>query len=95
MGRTEEAEREYLENNSSPEATFVIINYLSYKKDIIKVMERDVQDGLGTVYYALSLLILAVVSFGVYKQPSLGLIPNLIMAYGDGLAAVFGKLIKK
>ena len=75
-------------------ATFVIINYLSYKKDIIKVMERDVQDGLGTVYYALSLLILAVVSFGVYKQPSLGLIPNLIMAYGDGLAAVFGKLIK-
>ena len=74
--------------------TFIIINYLSYKKDIIKVMERDQQDGLGTVYYATSLLILVIVSFGIYKMPSLGLIPNLVMAYGDGLAALFGKAIK-
>ena len=58
-------------------ATFVIINYISYKKDIIKVMEREKQDGLGTVYYAISLFILVIVSFGIYKMPSLGLIPNL------------------
>lgn len=75
-------------------ATFVIINYISYKKDLIKVMERDVQDGLGTVYYAISLLILVIVSFGVYKEPSLGLIPNLVMAYGDGLAGLLGRRIK-
>ena len=74
--------------------TFVIINYLSYKKGIIKVMERDKQDGLGTVYYAISLLILTIISFGIFKKPSLGLIPTLVMAYGDGLAAVIGKLIK-
>lgn len=74
--------------------TFVIINYLSYKKGIIKVMERDEQDGLGTVYYAVSLLILAIVSFGIFKNPALGLIPTLVMAYGDGLAAVIGKCIK-
>lgn len=74
--------------------TFVIVNYISYKKNLIKVMERDQQEGLGTVYYPLSLLILTIVSFGIYKDPLLGLIPNLIMAYGDGLAAVFGKLIK-
>ena len=75
-------------------ATFVIINYISYKKDLIKVMERDVQYGLGTVYYAISLLILVIVSFGVYKEPSLGLIPNLVMAYGDGLAGLLGRMIK-
>ena len=75
-------------------ATFVIINYLSYKKDLIKVMERDEQDGLGTVYYAIALLILAIVSFGVFKNPYLGLVPTLVMAYGDGLAAVIGKKIK-
>ncbi len=75
-------------------ATFVVINYISYKKDLIKVMERDVQDGLGTVYYAISLLILVIVSFGVYKEPSLGLIPNLVMAYGDGLAGLLGRMIK-
>lgn len=75
-------------------ATFVIINYLSYKKNIIKVMERDEQDGLGTVYYAVTLLILAIVSFGIFKNPILGLVPNLIMAYGDGLAALIGKSAK-
>ena len=75
-------------------ATFVVINYISYKKDLIKVMERDVQDGLGTVYYAISLLILVIVSFGVYKEPSLGVIPNLVMAYGDGLAGLLGRMIK-
>lgn len=75
-------------------ATFVIINYISYKKNLIKVMERDEQDGFGTVYFALSLLILAIVSFGIFKNPALGLVPTLVMAYGDGLAAVIGKLIK-
>lgn len=75
-------------------ATFVIINYISYKKNIIKVMERDEQDGFGTVYFALSLLIISIVSFGIYKNPALGLVPTLVMAYGDGLAAVMGKFIK-
>lgn len=75
-------------------ASFVIINYISYKKNIIKVMEREQQDGFGTVYYALSLLILAIASFGIFKNPSLGLVPTLIMAYGDGLAAVIGKVVK-
>lgn len=74
--------------------TFVIINYVSYKQDLIKVMERKNQDGLGTVYYAVSLFILAIVSFGIYQKPILGLIPNVIMAYGDGFVAVVGKCIK-
>ena len=74
--------------------TFVIINYLSYKNNLIKVMERDEQDGLGTVYYAVALLVLAIVSFGIFKEPALGLVPTLVMAYGDGLAAVIGKKIK-
>ena len=74
--------------------TFVIINYVSYKRNLIKVMEREQQDGLGTVYYAIALLILAIVSFGIYHKPELGLVPNLVMAYGDGFAAVVGKWIK-
>lgn len=74
--------------------TFIIINYISYKKNFIKVMEREKQEGIGTVYYAIALFILTVVSFGIYKDPLLGLVPNLVMAYGDGFAAVFGKLIK-
>lgn len=75
-------------------ASFVVINYLSYKKNLIKVMEREEQDGFGTVYYALALFILTLVTFGIMKKPILGLVPTLVMAYGDGLAAVIGKTIK-
>lgn len=74
--------------------TFVIINYVSYKNNLIKVMEREENDGIGTVNYAVALLLLTIVSFGIYNEPLLGLVPTLTMAYGDGFAAVFGKLIK-
>lgn len=74
--------------------TFVIINYISYKKNLIEVMERDMQDGLGTVYYAISLFILSIISFGIIKNSIIGLAGCLVMGYGDGLAAVIGKNIK-
>ena len=77
-------------------ATFVIINYLSIKKDLIKVMERDEEnkDGYGTVYYAISLFILAIVTFGIIHNPSIGLIGILVMSLGDGFAAIIGKNVK-
>ena len=77
-------------------ATFVIINYISYKKNIISVMEREdnEEEGLGTVYYAISLLILSIITFGIINKPELGLVPVLVMAYADGFAAVFGQKIK-
>lgn len=74
--------------------SFVIINYISYKKNLISVMEREEQDGLGTVYYALSLLIIAIITFGIIKKPEIGLCSILIMGYGDGLAAIIGKKVK-
>ena len=73
---------------------FIIINYISYKKDLISVMERDNKDGLGTVYYAISLFIIAIVTFGVLNKPEIGLCSIFIMAYGDGFAAVIGKRAK-
>lgn len=79
-------------------AIFVVVNYLSYKKGIIKVMERDDKDenkeSLGTVYYALSLFILALLTFGPLDNPILGLCGIFVMGYGDGLAAVIGQAIK-
>ena len=55
---------------------FVIVNYVSYKSDLIKVMEREEgsenKDSLGTVYYAISLLILALITFGPRKNPLIG-----------------------
>lgn len=76
--------------------SFVVINYISYKKDLISVMERDEKDkdGLGTVYYALSLFILSIFTFGIVKRPEIGLCAILIMGYGDGLAAIIGRSVK-
>ncbi len=74
--------------------SFVIINYISYKKDLIDVMEREKNDGLGTVYYAISLLLLSIYTFGIIRRPEIGLCAVLIMGYGDGLAAIIGRSIE-
>lgn len=76
--------------------SFVIINYISYKKNLISVMEREEEekDGLGTVYYAISLFLIAIFTFGIIKKPEIGLCSILIMGYGDGLAAIIGRTIK-
>jgi phytol kinase len=79
-------------------ALFIIINYASYKMDIIKVMERDEgeenKESLGTVYYAVSLFVLTIITFGPLKNPLIGLCGITVMGYGDGLAAVIGQAIK-
>ena len=81
---------------------FVFINFASYKFNIIKSMERDEneKDGLGTVYYALTLLILSVVFFGPLKNyktvwgPTIGLAGVAVMGYSDALAAIVGRSVK-
>ena len=77
---------------------FIFVNYFSYKSNIIKVMERDDndenKDSLGTVYYAISLFILAALTFGKINNPAIGLCGIIVMGYGDGLAAVIGQAVK-
>lgn len=74
-------------------ACFVVLNYLSYRFGLFSAMERgEGKEDLGTVYYALSLLILALATFGPLNAPVIGGVGILAMGYGDGLAAVVGKL---
>lgn len=77
-------------------ALFVVINFVSYKYNIIKTMERDEdkKDGLGTVYYAVALTVLAYLTFGPLNNPALGLCGIIVMGYGDGMAAIVGQSIK-
>ncbi len=72
-------------------ACFILINYVSYQKNIFTAMERreGVKD-LGTVYYSISLFILSIWTFSI-GRPEIGLMGILIMGYGDGLAAIIGK----
>ena len=78
-----------------PPISFIILNYASYKMNLIKSMERNGNGNLGTVYFPISLLILVIVSFGLLNQPEVGAIGILILGYGDGFAAVIGQKFGK
>ena len=75
-----------------PPATFIVLNYLSYRFNLVKSMERDTQSAndLGTVYYAISLFIITFVAFR-FNALGAGAVAILAMGYGDGLGAVIGK----
>lgn len=71
---------------------FVVVNSLSLRFNILKAMERPPgENSLGTVYYALSLTVLALVCFGGMVPPLVGALGIFAMAFGDGFAAVLGK----
>lgn len=81
-----------------PPISFIILNYISYKQNVFKAMERNGNGNLGTVYFPISLLIVTYVSFnntlGFQDKGSMtyfGALAILILGYGDGFAAVFGK----
>lgn len=74
-------------------AMFVVINAASYKFKILKSIEREENDGFGTVYYAFSILLICMFTYKI-NNPLIGLPGILIMGYGDGLAAIVGKKIK-
>ncbi len=78
-----------------PPIAFVLINFISYKSNLIKVMEREAteQEGLGTVYFAISLIPLVMLSFGMTQNPLIGLTGFFVMTYGDGFAALVGQTI--
>ena len=71
---------------------FIIVNYLSYRFDLIKAMERDQKstNDLGTVYYAISLTIIVYFMYTLDMKNE-GIFAIAVMGYGDGLSAVFGK----
>lgn len=71
-------------------ATFILINFLSYKFTIFKAMELE-QKNPGTVYYAISLTICTLLT---YSHKSVLILPYLgimAMTWGDGMAAVIGR----
>ncbi len=77
-------------------ASFIIINFISYKKHIFKAMEApEKKKNLGTVYFPISLLILSLLCFGDTMPPYTGALGILVMGYGDGMAAIIGSQFGK
>lgn len=78
-----------------PPLTFIFINYLSYKHNIIKAMERENKESRGTIYFALSFFLLALITT-IYPKflPFYG-IGVLSMTLADGLAPFVGQKFNK
>lgn len=73
---------------------FVIINYISYKKNIFKGMEISSRKSLGTVYYPISMVLMAIITLcdnKFYPYYGIGL---FTMAFADGLAPIVASKIK-
>ena len=79
-----------------PTAVFIILNYVSYKKNLFAAMERtdERKKSLGTVYYAVSMTFMALVSWLYAPLLACYGIALFCMALGDGFAPVFGSIRK-
>jgi len=74
-----------------PPALFVILNYVSYRRELFKAMERkEKAGGLGTVYYAVSLVIIATIAM-VLGKAWVAAAAIILMAWADGLADPIGR----
>lgn len=76
-----------------PPITFIILNYISYKKDLFKGMEGSVKS-LGTVYYPISVFIMGLATYfdpSFYPYFGIGL---FAMAFGDGFAPLIAGYLR-
>lgn len=73
-----------------PPAVFILLNYISYKYNLVKSMEREDEKSLGTVYFPISLLILVLITFSL-DMTYIGAVGILVLGYGDGMAGLIGK----
>jgi len=77
-------------------AAFVIINVLSYLFRLLPAMEHEVRTrNLGTVYFPVSLVVLAVLCWNGPMPVWVGGMGILVLGYGDGLASLFGETFGK
>lgn len=75
---------------------FIIINALSYKFKLFKMIEReDGSNHKGTIYYAIAITLLFIGTL-IFKGtlPASG-VAVFCLSFGDGAAALFGNLFKK
>lgn len=75
-----------------PPITFIILNYISYKKNIFKGIEN--KESLGTIYYPISVLIMAILTYFNNNLIAAYAIGLFIMGIGDGLAPLTSKKFK-
>lgn len=71
--------------------SFIIINYISYRKHIFSAMEHEIpRKNLGTIYFPISLVVMVLLSYLGPMPKAAATAAILTLGYGDGLAALIG-----
>lgn len=71
-----------------PPLAFIVINYISYRRQIFAGMETGERGQLGTVYFPISFAILIPL---LWSMPVLLVASLMPMTWGDAFAAIIGK----
>lgn len=79
---------------ASVPALFVLVNGYTYITGSLSALDREDENTPGTVYYAVSLTLITLLSFGP-AHPYVGALGIGCMALGDGFAALAGKRFGK
>ena len=73
--------------------SFLVINALSYKFKLFKAIEKEEDNHFGTIYFAITVLIMMSISYFVpslYLYSGVGVI---CLTFGDGFASLIGSQI--
>ena len=71
-----------------PPLAFIVVNYISYRRQIFSGMETGRRGQLGTVYFPISFSILIPL---LWLQPALLVASLMPMTWGDAFAALIGQ----
>ncbi len=71
-----------------PPLSFVVINYISYRRETFKAMEVGEKGNLGTVYFPISF---ALIIYFLWSWRHLVVASLMPMTWGDALAAILGR----
>ena len=71
-----------------PPLSFVVINYVSYRRDVFKAIELADKRNLGTVYFPISFAVLIALCWTV---PAVLVGSLMTMTWGDAMASIVGQ----
>jgi len=72
-----------------PPAAFIVLNYVSYRRNLFTAMESADKSNLGTVYFPLAFLAIILLFFDVNKGFMVAAL--MPMTWGDAFAATIGR----
>ncbi|MBU1750150.1 MAG: hypothetical protein KKA73_20895, partial [Chloroflexi bacterium] len=70
-----------------PPLSFIVLNYISYRREVFKAMELEDKGNLGTVYFPISFALVIALCWARPAVIAAGLMP---MTWGDAFASIVG-----